>query len=223
MTEDPLSNIEAVILDMDGVIVDSEPLHEQAQEIVFDEFGLDVPSWEHRTFKGRTERDVFGYVLDRYGEGRDIDLGLIVGRKHAVYRELLEHARSVDGAIDFIRRISGELPLGLTTSAASTEQLRVFDLFTLDGLFDAIVTADNVTNSKPHPEPYILTLEALGSKPSRTLVVEDSLLGVKSALSGLVGTFTSEELETVSPHLISHSFNDFRSLGDGYATHRGVA
>lgn len=214
---DRLENVRAVVLDMDGVVIDSEPLHERAQEHVFARFGLNVPRSELITFKGRTERDVFQDVLSRYGNGHH-DLDTVVAAKHRAYQELLADVQSIDGVLPFVRRLQGRFPLALTTSAIAENQRFVFDRLDLDGMFDVIVTAADVVNSKPHPDPYLITVKRLGIDPDQALVVEDSRLGIRSAKAagctvvGLVGTFTRRELEEELPHLVIDRFSELTDL-----------
>jgi beta-phosphoglucomutase len=210
--------VSAVIFDMDGVVVDSEPLHEAAQAQVFDEYDLPVPATEYATFKGRPERDVFAYILQKYDPAAAISPESIIARKHALYRTLLDDATPVEGAIDFIAFVAARVPVGLTTSAARDEQRRVFDLFDLHAFFRTIISADEIKQAKPHPEPYLRTLRGMNAAPETTLVIEDSVLGVQSALAagcivaGLAGTFSAEVLREAGAHLAVNSFTDLKRL-----------
>lgn len=203
----PADRIEATIFDMDGVVIDSEPLHERAQEDVFARFGLDVPPAELATFKGRTEDDVFSDILDRYSDG-DIVLETIVEAKHLAYQDLLADVEAVDGALDLIQHLHGRMPLALATSAVAVHQQFVFEHLKLGRYFSAIITAGDVVNPKPHPEPYLLAASRLGVPPEHCLVIEDSVFGVRSGLAAgcvvaaLVGTFARPVLEAEQPHAV---------------------
>lgn len=227
--ERDLSGVRAVILDMDGVIVDSEPLHEAAQDVVFAEYALDIPFDEYARFKGRPERDVFQYVLDRYDVTRSIDLEAIIARKHHEYRARLSSVQPVAGAMAFIQSLAGRIPLALTTSSAVTDQQMVFELLQLGTYFDAVITADDVTQAKPHPEPYLRTLSQLGANASETLVIEDSLLGVESALgagcvvAGLVGTFPADALAAAGAHFVISSFDELPPVCEAIVNRSDVA
>lgn len=211
-----LRGVRAIIFDMDGVVIDSEPLHEMAQEAVFEQFDLSVPSTELITFKGRAERDVFRDVLDRYGDDRH-DLDTIVNAKHAAYQRLLRNVQPVDGVLELIRTLGRRFPLALTTSAIAENQRFVFQRLDLEGVFEVVVTAADVINTKPHPEPYLITAEGLGLPPEQTLVLEDSRLGIRSArdagciVVGVTGTFSREDLAREAPHLIIDHFRDLET------------
>ena len=215
--EDLLPRLNAIILDMDGVVIDSEPLHERAQEHIFAKHGLDVPPSEYANFKGRTEHDVFSYILDRYGAPHH-DLQSLVAAKHEAYHLLLTRVEPVVGVMDFIQAFRPHYRFALTTSAAATSQRIVFDQLDLDDCFEVVVTSADVSHSKPHPDPYLITTSRLGIDPGTALVVEDSRLGVQSALAagcvtvGLTGTFSRTELEEESPHLVVDSFAELHGI-----------
>jgi beta-phosphoglucomutase len=215
--------IEAVIFDMDGVIVDSEPIHEAAQAQIFDEYDLPVPQAEYMSFKGRPERDVFTTVLKQYEAEERIDHAEILARKHFVYQEMLADAGPIGGALEAIQRLRSEVRLGLVTSSATSEQQRVFSLLGLNGEFEVIITADDIERAKPHPDPYLKALGKMSLPAASALVVEDSLLGVKSAsdagcfVVGLVGTFSRSDLEGSPADLVVDTFDDLMRLWDNPA------
>ncbi len=215
--EDLLQGLSAIILDMDGVVIDSEPLHEQAQEYIFEKNGLDVPPSEYMNFKGRTEHDVFSYILKHYGTPHH-DLQTLVAAKHEAYHLLLADVKPIRGVTDFIETFRPHLRFALTTSAAASSQQIVFDRLRLHDRFEVVVTSVDVTYSKPHPDPYLITTRRLGIDPGNALVVEDSRLGIRSALAagcvtvGLTGTFDREDLEAESPHLVVDSFEELTEI-----------
>ena len=200
-------NYQAIIFDMDGVIIDSEPLHEKAQRIVFSQYQLTVPSTVFSAFKGKTEADVFGHVVERYADNR-VDAAELIALKHAVYSSLMDELHLFDGARPFIERLAERgIPLGLTTSATRRDQQRTFALFELDPYFNVVVTADDVTNPKPDPEPYLTTARRLDVAPDSCLVIEDSTHGVTAArragctVMGLATSFSAERLLQAGAHL----------------------
>lgn len=203
---------------MDGVLVDSEPLHERAQKFVFAENALDVPEGILGTFKGKTEEDVFEFIVREYGHGR-MDPADLVRQKHEVYRGLMSELRPVDGSVQFVRFLQQSgLRLALTTSATRRDQEYALDMLALDELFEVIVTADDVTRPKPHPEPYSITVQRMSLEPETCLVIEDSLNGVRSALSagcrvaGLSTSFDKAALSAEGAHYAVDSFEQLRGL-----------
>ena len=202
----------AVIFDMDGVIIDSEPLHEKAQRIVFARHGLEVPVRAYSDFKGQTEDVVFDAVVREWGNGSH-DPGLLASEKHSVYASLIDEMQLMDGSIDFIRFLADRgYPMALTTSATRASQERVFERFKLASYFNVVVTAEDVTRSKPDPEPYVITTSRMRWNPEDCLVIEDSLNGIRSALgagcrvAALTGSFPTEALRSAGADMIHSTF-----------------
>ncbi len=211
---------EAVIFDLDGVLIDSEPLHEEAERLVFAAHGLELPPSAFREIKGRTTREAFAHLFRVCGaDGLDMDA--MIEEKRRLFLDLLRDVRPIPGALAFVREAAGRgLPLGLTTSSDTATLRTAFDAFALEPFFDAVVTAADVTRAKPDPEPYVLTTERLGADPARTLVIEDSANGVRAAVgagclvAGLTTSFDAETLREAGAHLITPSFDDLaRRLG----------
>lgn len=204
---------QAILFDMDGVLINSEPLHARAKRTVFERYGLDVPESVYDFVKGKTDEGIFTYIRDTYGhDGLDIDE--MIAAKHTAYEELLSSLEMVPGALDFVRAARRTYRVALTTSATQRNQLLAFELFHLDDLFEAIVTAADVERGKPHPDPYRVTAERLGVSPEQCLVIEDAVNGIQSALAagcdaaGITTSFTAEELRDAGATVVAADFDE---------------
>lgn len=212
------SEIHAVIFDMDGVLIDSEPLHERAQRIVFRRHAIEVPDRVYSDFKGQTEEDVFEYVVREFGRDGH-DPAVLVREKHSAYRELLNELEPIDGALELLQYLSGVgMPLALTTSAIRRDQEFAFDRLQLGAFFKVVVTADDVTRPKPDPEPYRITALKLGKDSTQCLVVEDSLNGVRSAagagckVAGITTSFPADSLVAAGAEVVVDRLLDLKQL-----------
>lgn len=209
MTDD----ITAILLDMDGVVIDSEPIHEAAQRIVFREHELPVPESEFASFKGMTERKVFERIMEEYGTERH-DIEVLIDAKETTFRSLLTDLQPIPGALDFIRRAYGSYRLALTTSSARINQEIAFKKFGLADYFEAVVTAEDIVHPKPHPQPYLTTAERLNLEPRHCLVVEDSIHGVRSAggagcrVAGMTTSFPADRLLEAGAHFAVATYDD---------------
>ena len=172
----------ALIFDLDGVIVDSMPVHELAwrrylESLGFD--GSDIPSRMHGRRNDEIVRDFLGQTMDQHAV-------LAHGAaKERVFRDLLrERLREslVVGIAEWLDHVEGA-PIALATNA---ERANID--FTLDGTglrryFDVIVDGSEVSRPKPAPDVYLRAAELLGISPRDCIVFEDSPVGVAAAVA----------------------------------------
>lgn len=170
--------IEAVIFDLDGVLVDSEPLQFAAYSTVLAEYGKTLTREdfiEHWIGRGR-----LGEHLERYEIEAPVEE--VRRAKNEIYQRLIREKMKLRPGIEgLVRRLSREMPVALASSAHPVSVNTVLDRFELRSYFSVILTSSDVTNNKPDPEIYLLTAERLGVSPERCLVFEDSQAGVLSA------------------------------------------
>lgn len=196
---------------MDGVLVNSEPLHEKAQDIVCRRFDLDVPTSISPIFKGWTEDRVYAYIAEHFGTG-SATVETLIRAKHAVFASLSDELELISGAADLVQALHNlDIPLGLVTSATRADQQRAFAKFGFFPYFSSVTTVEDVTEAKPHPQPYLTGAERLGMRPEECIVVEDSKYGVISALRagchvlGLATTFSCDTLSDAGAHAVFDS------------------
>jgi len=182
-----------LLLDLDGTLVDSEGFHRQVFRNWFAARGWPVSDEVLAGFTGRRADDVLANSPGPWaGEDVAVMLAELLAGMAALPRPQLAL-----GAADLLT-VAG-VPLALVTSANTAwAHTCLGDL--LDA-FDVVVTRDDVTHGKPHPEPYRLACEWLGVAPADCVAVEDAPAGVASALAAgvgtvvaVAGTFTPEQL-----------------------------
>lgn len=217
-------DLEAILFDLDGVLIDSEPLHEEAKRRVFAHYEIDVPETVYDEFKGRTDAEVLEHVAKSYA--RDgVRVTDLIERKREEFWRLLEDLVPMEGAEAFVRTAAARYRVALTTSASQTTRELAFDPLGWAEHFEVFVTAEDVEQSKPHPEPYRLTARRLGVEPQHCLVIEDSLSGVRSAraagcrVAALTTSMTEEQLREAGADLVVDSFDELAEhLGWSEAT-----
>jgi HAD superfamily hydrolase (TIGR01509 family) len=173
----------SVLFDMDGVIVDSLPTHALAAQNVLREYGYDLTSKDYmENFAGCTDLAGFTGFFRRYD--KDIDVRPLVRQKADEYMSLCRgHLVAFPGVLEFIDELELQgIAMGLVTSALQGEADLTLDAFGIRNRFSAMVTAKDVNNSKPHPEPYLRGADKLGVSPKSCLVIEDATDGVEAAL-----------------------------------------
>lgn len=173
----------AFIFDMDGVIIDSEPIHSRVKMDTFAHFGIEFNERDLEKYMGRTSGAIFGEVLAERGR-TDITMEEVVAYKHAHYIEVLEAGgiEPVAGAVELIRALKAAgIPMALATSSNP----RVIDIvrrnFHIEDAFDYIISGWELPASKPDPTIYRVAAERLGVDPAACVVLEDTENGLKAA------------------------------------------
>jgi beta-phosphoglucomutase len=207
-------HIRACILDFDGVIADTEPLHAEAKRRTLDRFGIAYPPEIFDAFRGRTDVDFFDYVaaeLDPKGHRPSA----LLDAKRREYLTQFEGVQLMPGFTAFLSLARRRFErLGIATSATWHDFELVATRFDFAGSIDAVVTSDDTTRFKPDPEPYLVALERLRVEADAALVVEDSPNGVRSAVAagtfvvGLDTAFPRTELEAAGANLVLSGFGE---------------
>jgi HAD superfamily hydrolase (TIGR01509 family) len=176
------TNIRAVIFDMDGVLVDSEPLINAAAIAMFRENGLVVQPDDFLPFVGAGEDRYIGGVAEHYGFPLDVSAA-----KHRTYEIYLDLVPSRLDAFDGVRELLHSCrEAGLMISVASSaDVIKVrANLETIGfplSFWDAVVTGEDVHNKKPAPDIFLSAAANLGVAPVECVVVEDAVNGVQAA------------------------------------------
>lgn len=199
----------AVIFDMDGVLLDSEPMHDRAAVRLFETLGAgagaDIQA-DLLAFRGRTERDFWVYLQRKHGLSASLDE--LIHRKEACFLDLLRsepRIRPFPGLVLLLRAVKAEMPLAL---ASSSSHLVIVATLSRLGLLDAFtvrVSGVDVPRGKPAPDIFLLAAQELNVPPSQCLVIEDSVSGVAAARAagmcclGFVGSgATPQQLKAAS-------------------------
>ncbi len=176
--------LKAVIFDMDGVIIDSEPTHMKLESETYKELGIEVSREEHHTFVGTTSHYMWEALKNKY-------------KLNQTLKELVEHDRNIyfkylqsdeceiiliDGVKELIKDLNAN---GVKLAIASSSPLNVIESiakkFQIEEYFEVFVTGDNVKRSKPEPDIFLFASEKLGVSPKKCVVIEDSHNGVLAA------------------------------------------
>ncbi|MBJ6723083.1 HAD family hydrolase [Geomesophilobacter sediminis] len=180
----------AVIFDFDGIIVDTEPLHYKAFQEILVPLGLGY-SWEEylETYMGFDDRDAFKEAFRAGGQSLSPErLQEVMAAKAGAFLNIVSSGvEPYPGVVELIRSISGNLPLALCSGALLSDIEPILKQFGLTDAFDTLVTADQVSVSKPDPESYRVALSRLQSiypgrvVPAQSLAIEDTPAGIASA------------------------------------------
>lgn len=170
----------AVLWDMDGTLIDTEPFWIQAEHELADHYG--------RTWTEAQSEELIGSALltagERIREGMDLDLTpqqIVDWLQARVIRRLSEGVPWLPGARELLGRLRADgIPCALVTMSWR-EMVAPIVASLPEGTFDAVVTGDEVDRGKPDPEPYLTGARLLGVPASECLAIEDSSTGATSA------------------------------------------
>lgn len=173
--------LRAVIFDMDGVIVDSEPYSMQALVDELRHHGIEPTAEELRRSYGRKVDEDFTELFARYGVAADVQAAVVSKRER--YRRLATGKLTpLPGALALLDRVRARgYRLGLASSGDRDKVALSMRSLALDGVFETVVTGDDITHSKPHPEIYLTAAARLGIEPPDCLAIEDAPNGVGAA------------------------------------------
>jgi HAD superfamily hydrolase (TIGR01509 family) len=174
------SAVVAVIFDLDGVLVDSESVWNDAREDVARTHRGSWPADAQRAMMGMSSTEWSSYMHDELGVGLTPEeiSSTVVRRLTEIYRERLP---LIPGAREAVMALAGEWPLGLASSANRPIIELVLELSELGSCFAATVSSEEVARGKPAPDVYLEAARRLGVEPERCAAVEDSTNGLFSA------------------------------------------
>ena len=170
-------DVTAIIFDMDGVLIDSEPAHKLAKERAFARFGITLPEETYERFKGRPDETIMNEVVPTI-PGLKVDAQEMLRLKHQEFEGVEHLALPIDGAQAFVNWAKTKFRIALATSATRRNREAALSLLGLTEAFDFIVDASGFSRPKPDPDIFQIALRGLKAHPAETLVVEDSLNGV---------------------------------------------
>jgi HAD superfamily hydrolase (TIGR01509 family) len=172
--------IQAVMFDLDGVLIDSEPVWERIRrEFAAGHGGRWTGDVQRRMMGARTQ--TWAEVLSELTAGAVPPASAadaVIAELAATYRRELP---VIPGAAEAVRRLAGEFRLGVVSGSPQVLIGLVLDLLDLSGCFAVAMSADEVARGKPEPDPYLELARRLGAAPQACAAVEDSGNGIRSA------------------------------------------
>jgi len=206
-----------ILFDLDGVLIDSEPLHEFSLLQLSDRFGRRFGQDELLQFKGLPELSVAQAIQKSFPE-LALTTDEIIRLRLGLLKSNFHRVEMVEGALEFVQRAKAAgFRLGLTTSAARSMQQLACETFALSSYFDTVITGEDIERGKPDPQPYERTAANLSLRPDECMVIEDAVNGVKSGKAagcfvvGITTSFAGQALKLAGADLIVPSFTSLEA------------
>lgn len=208
--------IKCVIFDMDGVIIDSEPIHKKAYFETFNSIGVDVDEKLYKSFTGSSTLNAFQKLVDFFKlDLNPNDLVLIKRKRYVSYFENDPNLKLVNGVYDLIKYLHSKgIILILASSSAMVNINRVFDRFNLHQFFKEKISGADLKNSKPHPEIFEKAVKLSNCSKKSCVIIEDSDNGIKAANDADVFVFGYNNPINIDQKLTKANviINDFSEL-----------
>jgi|GEM_PF-91433 len=179
--------LEAVIFDMDGVLIDSVSSAHKARETLLAEHGLSmavIPDPRGEDHRGASAKALLHAVEQHHGVSIDLD-DFKQRAGHMIRQDLKDREQSADpGLVRFLEDLRAHgIACAITSSGAKNSVAFKLEILGIEHFFSAIVTADDVAAHKPDPASYFYTMGYLGVQPQNCLIIEDSLTGIEAAIA----------------------------------------
>ena len=173
----------AVIFDMDGVLIDSEPIHIEIEKELFNKLGITVSADKHREYLGTAGDYMYRDLKSKFGLSDSIEELLELDESFRCdYFKNLKAINLNEGVLNLLREIKlSGLKLAVATSSSPELARILLERCEISSLFDAIVTTSEAGKSKPSPDVYQLAARKVGIIPANCVVFEDSPNGLCAA------------------------------------------
>lgn len=216
--------LQSVIFDMDGVIVDSEQMHADANAIALVPYGLTMPAEYYLSYAGTSKYRMMEILIEKHHLNATADeLCRAADRENDVIFER-DGFREVPGVVNLIKMLSNEgISLAIASSSPYEDIYMVTDYFDIRKYFDVMVSGFNGDiNPKPAPDIYNLALKKLGFTPEASIAIEDTDTGLLAAHRALLtcigyrnplsGNQTLEIADAILEDYSNADINYFKSL-----------
>ncbi len=174
-----MRDYDAIVFDLDGTLADTMPAHYAAWRKVLDPMGIPFPEEVFYGFGGVPTLKILDILSARHGVAMDIRR--VSEQKEDFFAEGLGAIRPIPEVLAVAEAHLGVVPMAVATGGHDRVVYRTLEALGIGGWFGAVVTVDDVTHGKPHPETFALAAQKLGVEPTRCLAYEDADPGIASA------------------------------------------
>ncbi|MCI6191280.1 MAG: HAD family phosphatase [Clostridium sp.] len=208
-----MNKIKAVLFDMDGVIFDTEREYLQEWNKIFEKYGYEMKKEIYVSVMGRGRKKVKEIFKEKFGNNLPIEEMYI--EKDKMLKEAIENNKVPlkQGALELLEFLKKKgYKTALATSAKKDRVKSQVTHAKINNLFDAIVCADDIVNSKPDPEIFLKAAEKVNIKPENCVVIEDSEAGIRAAFNAGMIAFHVKDLKEADESITKYCDKNFENL-----------
>lgn len=175
--------VKAIIFDMDGVLVDSEPFHVENEKRMFNKMGLDISDEEHAGYMGTATDVMWTKIIKNRNLTHDVaDLTNLTIQESLPYFRSLEKIDPMPGLVELLEKFkSNKIPMAVASSSDPETISIILEKSGLKNYFLYAVSSSEIGKSKPEPDVFLYAANLLGVLPQNCVVFEDSKNGIKAA------------------------------------------
>lgn len=209
-----LTNIHAVLFDMDGTMVDNTEYHKKAWQEFFKRHDMEFSEEDFRVkFSGKNNKQIFQMLFGEHIS--DEEVNTFADEKETIYRELYtDHVKPIAGLPEFLEELKQKgIKIAVATTAIKANRDFILNALKLNNTFDAVIGYEDVIKGKPDPEIFLKAADKLGVKPESCIVFEDAPSGIEAAKrAGMrtVGLLTSHTKEKQNADIVIDNFRELK-------------
>ena len=180
-----MNSIKAIIFDLDGVLVDSEPFHVKVEKRLFNRFQLSISDEEHAAYMGKAPDVMWSEIINNKNLSLTVDKMIELNSEESrKYFLSLPQIDPISGVINLLEELNdNDIPMAVASSSDRETIDIIMDKSGLGGYFQHVISSDQIGKSKPEPDIFLYTAKLLGVVPESCIVIEDSTNGIKAAKS----------------------------------------
>ncbi|MCU4674341.1 beta-phosphoglucomutase family hydrolase [Catenovulum sp. 2E275] len=190
------TEFDAIIFDMDGTLVDSGRLHQNAWTEALNKFAIPINPELMRSLAGVPTKETVDILVKHYDLNINATSDEVNDFKEAIVRETIHQYVKPTKLAEFARENLGKRPMSVGTGAYTGEAKQILEVCGLSHLIDHLVGADQVKNPKPAPDTFLRCAELMNMRPEQCIVFEDAKAGIQAAKSA--GMFVVDVLEMLN-------------------------